>query len=129
MKIAIAATAAYAKVTGHAGRAKKWLVYETGSDGTFGIPARIEIPSDMVFHYFEFDRPHPLDGIEALITHSSGDGFRKKMKQRGIDVALTSETNPAKAITAYLAGTLPPPTPRPIGELVCKTIDRLTRKK
>lgn len=126
MKIAVSTTAAYVKVTGHAGRARKWLVFDTA---TGGEPQRIELPGEIVFHYFEFDRPHPLDGIEALITHSSGDGFRKKMKQRGIDVALTSETNPAKAVAAYQSNTLPPPKPRPIGELVCKTIDKLSRKR
>lgn len=127
MRIAIA-TANFARVTGHAGRARKWLVFDIGPDGAPGEPSRVELAADQVFHHVAPGTDHPLDGVDAVITHSAGDGFQRKMLLRGIAVGLTAETDPARAAAAYLAGTLPPPKPRPIGQLVCKAIDALTHK-
>lgn len=127
MKIAVAVTAGFAKTAGHAGRARKWLVFPVVDDGTLGQPERVDIPAAMVFHHFDGSHPHPLDGIGVLISLSAGDGFLAKMRKRGVTVALTSEPGPAAAAAAYLAQTLPPPKPRPVGALICKTIDKLTR--
>lgn len=128
MKVAVA-TSDFAKVAGHAGRARKWLVFDVDADGHVGEPSRVELEHDNVFHYAEDGRPHPLDGIDALIAQSAGDGFLKNMEKRGIKPVLTAETDPAKAVTDYLAATLSPPKPRPIGSLICKTIDLFSKHK
>ncbi|HTH16414.1 MAG TPA: NifB/NifX family molybdenum-iron cluster-binding protein [Magnetospirillum sp.] len=128
MKVAVASSD-FAKVAGHAGRARKWLVYEVGEDGSFTPPQRIELEAGNVFHYAEDGRPHPLDGIDALIANSAGDGFLKNMEKRGIRPILTAESNPDKAVRDLLAESLSPPKPRPIGALICKTIDLFGKHK
>jgi len=128
MRIAIASTD-WAKVSGHAGRARRWLVYTAGQDRRVTGPERVELPADMIFHNFEDDRPHPLDGIAALIAVSAGEGFMARMKRRGIDARLTAESDPERAAREYLDEALPPPKPRPIGALICKVFDLFSTHK
>lgn len=128
MRVAVASSD-YTKVSGHAGRARKWLLFDVGEGGQISEPSRVELESEMVFHYFEHDRPHPLDGITAIIAHSAGDGFLKHMEKRGITVALTAETDATKAVANYLGESLSPPKPRPIGALLCKTLDLFSKHK
>jgi predicted Fe-Mo cluster-binding NifX family protein len=129
MRIAVA-TSDFAKVAGHAGRARKWLIYTIGPDGTPAAPPeRLELAAGDVFHYAENGRPHALDGVNAVIAQSAGEGFLKNMEKRGIRPVLTAEDDPAKAVRDLLAESLSPPRPRPIGSLVCKTIDLLSRHK
>lgn len=128
MKVAVATTD-FAKVAGHAGRARKWLIFEITADGNVGEPARLELESDNVIHYAEDGRPHPLDAVDALIAQSAGDGFLKHMEKRGVQPVLTAETDPLKAVHDYLAQTLSPPKARPIGSLICKTIDLFSKHK
>lgn len=122
MKIAVATNAKFTKVAGHAGRARSWLVFDTE---TKGEARRIQLAAAEVIHHFDGSAPHPLDGIDALIALSAGEGFMKKMEARGVHAVQTAETDPGGAVDAYLAGTLSPPRPRPIGELLCKAIDRI----
>lgn len=126
MKIAVAVDSRFAKVTGHAGRARHWLVYdpEAGSAAT-----RIELEPSQVFHHYEGDGPHPLDGIGTVIAISAGDGFMKRMQARGVDARQTAETDPDKAVADYLAERLSDPKPRPIGSLICKTLDLFSKHK
>lgn len=127
MKIAVAVNNDFRKVAGHAGRARTWLVFEADETAIAADPGRIELAAEMVFHHFKDDAPHPLDGIDAIIAISAGDGFIKHMGKRGITVALTAETNPAKAAADYLAQCLAAPKPRPIGALICKTLDLFSK--
>lgn len=128
MRVAVASSD-FAKVSGHAGRARHWLVFETAEDGAMAPPRRVELEADMVFHHFADDRPHPLDGIQAVIAHSAGEGFLKHMEKRGVAAKLTAETDPAKAVADYLADTLSAPKARPIGKLLCATFDLFSKHK
>lgn len=129
MKIAVASSD-FRSVSGHAGRAKRWLVFPIDETGTIATPERIELPGEQVFHYVEENgQPHPLDGIQAVITLSAGEGFIKHMEKRGTIVALTAEKDAAKAVADYLAQTLSDPKPRPIGALICKTLDIFSKHK
>lgn len=123
MKIAVASSD-FHDVSGHAGRAKRWLVFTVDAPA----PERIELSADQVFHHVEDGQPHPLDGVDTVIALSAGDGFIKHMEKRGAAVVLTAEKDAAKAVADYLAQTLSDPKPRPIGSLICKTIDLLTSK-
>lgn len=130
MKVAVAVTTDHSRIAGHAGRARHWLVFDTGEAGEEpAAPARIALPAEMVFHHFTDDRPHPLDGIDALIAASAGEGFLAHMKKRGAEVALTAESDPAAAVAHFLSSRLAPPKPRPIGALVCKTLDLFSKHK
>ena len=129
MKIAVASSD-FQSVSGHAGRAKRWLVFTVDENGVVSAPERIELPGEQVIHYVEEnDQPHPLDGIDAMVTLSAGDGFVKHMEKRGTLVAMTAEKDAAKAVADYLAHTLSAPKPRPIGALICKTIDLFSKHK
>ncbi|OAN51351.1 hypothetical protein A6A04_16375 [Paramagnetospirillum marisnigri] len=127
MKIAVAVSNDYRKVTGHAGRTRKWLVFEVNDTEVAPNPTRVELEPDMVFHHFDDQGPHPLDGITAVITISAGEGFVKHMGKRGVEVAQTAETDPAKAAADYLAHCLSDPKPRPIGALICKALDLFSK--
>ena len=126
MRIAVACTADFTRVTGHAGRARRWLVFDTAP----GTPTeRIALASDEVFHHFEGDAVHPLQNVDVILAHSAGEGFLNKMKKKGVAAVLTGETDPAKAVAGYLANDLSPAKPRPIGALVCKAIDLFSKHK
>lgn len=129
MKIAVASSD-FQSVSGHAGRAKRWLTFETDDAGTISSPGRIELPGEQVFHYVEENGgPHPLDGIDVVITLSAGEGFIRHMEKRGATVALTAEKDAAKAVRDFLDQTLSDPKPRPIGALICKTLDLFSKHK
>lgn len=123
MKIAVAVDSRFSRISGHAGRARSWLVWDCADGAVSAQPARVVLEPQMVFHHHEDGQPHPLDGIDGLIAISAGAGFVAKMIRRGIDVRLTAETDPVKAVGDYLADRLSPPRPRPIGELLCKALD------
>jgi len=129
MKIAVAVTNDYRKVSGHAGRARHWQIFDAELPESVGQPSRIELEPTMVFHHWEEDAAHPLDGIEAIIAISAGEGFLKHMGKRDVEVALTAETDPAKAVADFLAHRLSAPKPRPIGALICKTLDLFSKHK
>jgi hypothetical protein len=59
---------------------------------------------------------HPLHFVDIAIAASAGEGVRQNLQQRKTELLTTSEENPAKAIVAYLAGTLPEGAPH---EEVC----------
>jgi len=129
MKIAVASSD-FKSVSGHAGRAKNWLIFTVDENAQVSLPERIELPGDQVIHYVEEKgQPHPLDGIDVVITLSAGDGFVKHMEKRGAKVAMTAEKDAAKAVHDFLAETLSDPKPRPIGSLICKTIDLFSKHK
>ncbi|HLO76808.1 MAG TPA: NifB/NifX family molybdenum-iron cluster-binding protein [Magnetospirillum sp.] len=128
MRIAVASSD-FTKVAGHAGRARKWLIFTVAEDGAVAAPERLELAADNVFHYAEDGRPHPLDGVDAVIAQSAGEGFLRNMEKRGIRPVLTAEDDPRKAVADLLAETLTPPKARPIGALICKTIDLFSKHK
>ncbi len=123
MRVAVAVDHSYAAVVGHAGKCRRWLVFivEAGEDPV--VAEQVELPKDLVWHHYKDDRPHPLGDVAAVIAHSAGESFKKRMEGRGIQAAMTSEDDPARAAAAFGAESLPPPKPRPIGDLVCKVRD------
>lgn len=128
MKVAVASSD-FTTVTGHAGRARNWLLYDVAGDGTIGKPTRIELPADGVFHYAEDGRPHLLDCADVLIAQFAGDTFLANMEKRGIKAIMTAESDPETAVRACLGDSLPPPKPRPLGALLCRVVDMVSHHK
>jgi predicted Fe-Mo cluster-binding NifX family protein len=95
-------------VTGHAGRTRKFMVWEVSPGAEPAEDGWIELPKELAFHEFHGDGPHPLDGVDVLIVGGAGPGFTRRLAARGIEVVQTSETDPAKAVRDYLHGTLAP---------------------
>lgn len=129
MKIAVG-TKDWTRVSGHAGQTRCWLVWDLAAP-TAGAelpePARVELTKDQVFHTFRDDGPHPLDGVDLVIAGSAGDGFVRHLRARGAEVLLTGESDPARALTAVLAGeTLPDPR-FDVTTTLCKLRDLFSR--
>lgn len=119
----------FATVTGHAGQARRWLLFEVGPGQWPRDPRRLELTKQQVFHHWTDQGCHPLDGIGAIITTSAGDSFLDRMRRRAVTVVLTGESDPAQAVAAWSVGLVVPPKPRPIGRLICKLHDLLSRHR
>ena len=129
MKIAIA-TKDFTDVSGHAGQARQWLLYdltEHRSSQLLPVPRRIDLNKDQVLHVFEDNEPHPLDGVDIVVAASAGDGFIRHMKKRRTEVLLTGESDPAVAITRILAGEALPDPRFDITTTLCKLRDLFSR--
>ena len=129
MKIAVP-TKDWVSVSGHAGQARCWLVYDLADQGAGGplpLPTRIELAKEQLFHHFRNDSSHPLDGVEIVLAGSAGDGFIRHMKKRGADVLLTGETVPALAVARIIAGENLPDQRFDITTGLCKLRDLFSR--
>lgn len=127
MKLAIA-TRGFEEVSGHAGKAREWLVYAVPGGGLAPDgPERVTLAADQIFHLATEDRPHPLDGVGLVIARSAGDGFVRHMARRGAEVVLTAERDPARVIAQIVDGqALAEPGLDP-ARLVCKLRDLFSR--
>ena len=128
MKVAVA-TKDWTAVSGHAGQTRCWLLYDLSDQAADRPPRpmRIELAKEQLFHHFEDDGPHPLDGVEIIIAGSAGDGFIRHMKKRGADVLLTGETDPTRALERVAAGETLPDQRFDITTSLCKLRDLFSR--
>lgn len=95
-------------ITGHAGKARRFFVYEQRDDGIHELE-RIDLPKEMAMHGYSED-DHPLFSLDVLVTGGCGGGFINRMASHNVQVIPTSETDPRKAVEVLLAGkALPPP--------------------
>ncbi len=104
MRIAVASQNRKA-VTGHAGKCRRFWVYEIEELAVKGRNL-LELPKEQSFHE-SHGGPHPLDGVSVLITGGMGSGLQSRLRRRGIEALVTTETDPDRAVAAHLAGTLP----------------------
>lgn len=122
MNIAVS-TQDFRTISGHAGQARRWLVFAAKEGNEPVVAEQLELPPKLVFHHFKGPGSHPLDAVSVLITRFAGEGFVIKMAKRGIEVRQTRETDARKAVTDYLAGHLAPPPSRRLMSLFCKVRD------
>jgi predicted Fe-Mo cluster-binding NifX family protein len=99
----------FRNITGHAGKTRRFLVYETRESNVSEIE-RLDLPKEMAMHEFRGVH-HPLDDLDALITGGCGEGFVRRMSTRGVRVVATSEKDPMKAVRDLVSGR---PLPRPL---------------
>lgn len=109
MKIAVTSQN-FRTVTGHAGKSRRFLIYDIGTPCSPREVERLDLPREMSFHEFHGDG-HPIDGVTAVLTGSAGDGFIARMGQRGIEVVVCGEEDPLQAVRDYIQGTIKPPLP------------------
>jgi len=107
MRIAVTSND-YQKVSGHAGRAARYLLFETNSLGEPIEFGRLELPREMTFHEFHSNGVHPLDFVRVIITGGAGAGFVGHMSLRGVQVVTTCEQDAFAAAKDFLAGHLQP---------------------
>jgi predicted Fe-Mo cluster-binding NifX family protein len=110
MKIAVTSQN-FRTVTGHAGRARRFILFDVAADGTVTESGRLDLPIEQSFHELHGDHAHPVDGVDVLISAEFGAGFAQRMARRGIVAVMTTETEPLAAVRDYLArqaaGTVP----------------------
>ena len=89
-------------VTNHAGRCRKFWVYETEYADVVGKHL-VELPGEQHFHDAF---PSSLRDINVLITGGLAGSLRYYLKQQGVQAVATQESDPDRAVTAWLNGTL-----------------------
>jgi hypothetical protein len=73
MKIAVASQNRK-QVTGHTGRCRRFWIYEVEA-GRIVSRTLLELPIDQSFHAISPQAPHPLDGVQVLISGGVGEGL------------------------------------------------------
>lgn len=92
-------------VTGHAGKCRKFWIYEVEGSAVTSKNL-LELPIEQSFHESSHAATHPLDDVNVLIAGGMGQGLQFRLKQKGIQALSTAETDPDRAVDAWLAGTL-----------------------
>jgi predicted Fe-Mo cluster-binding NifX family protein len=103
MRIAVSSQN-FREVTGHAGHARRFLVFSADGAESISLVDRLDLPKEMAIHGFDDRTAHPLYGMDVLITGGAGEGFKQRLAQRGVQVIATAETNPETAVRDFLAG-------------------------
>jgi predicted Fe-Mo cluster-binding NifX family protein len=92
-------------ITGHAGKCRKFWVYDVEGREVRG-KSLLELPIEQSFHESHGAGAHPLDDANVLISGGMGAGLQHRLRQRGMDALVTPETDPDRAVAAYLSGSL-----------------------
>ena len=92
-------------ITEHAGKCRKFWIYET-DDKTVVKKTMLELAKEQSFHESHGAGPHPLDGINVLISGGAGQGLIRRLNNMGIQGLVTAETEPDSAVAHFLNGTL-----------------------
>lgn len=101
MKIAVTSQNR-ATVTGHAGQCRKFWIYET----EYAEVVKKRLVELAVEQGFQDAPPPPLDDINVLISGGMASAMRYRLKQRCIQAVTTMESDPDRAVAAWLNGTL-----------------------
>ncbi len=96
-------------VTGHASKARSFLVYEATTRDNLRAIAPLELPMHLSMHAWDKQGEHPLLELDYLLTGPCGRGFIQHMKKLGVRVRITNETDPQLAVENLLARIIPPP--------------------
>ena len=94
-------------ITGHASKARSFLVYESVGGEPLQAVEPIELSMDMSIHAWDKRGDHPLLALDYLITGPCGKSFINEMKQYGVRVRTTDDTDPLAAVQQLLATTSP----------------------
>ncbi|AHM02589.1 Nitrogen fixation-related protein [Roseibacterium elongatum DSM 19469] len=92
-------------ITPHAGKTRRWLVFDCEEDSGAIVPAdRLDLPRGMAIHDWG-DRadPHPLFEMDAVIVASCGAGFLRRLGRHGVRVAVAATPDPEAEVANFLA--------------------------
>ncbi|MBZ4021372.1 hypothetical protein CKO11_02705 [Rhodobacter sp. TJ_12] len=103
MRIAVASQN-FRTITGHAGKTRRFLVYEAAPGQDIKEVERFDLPKDMSMHEFHGEGPHPLFTVKAVIAGSAGAGFQRRLASHGVLAVTTEETDPVTAVAALIDG-------------------------
>jgi len=102
MKIAITSQN-FRTITGHAGKARRFLIFQQGETGRPTEVDRLDLPKEMSIHEFQGDT-HPVFVADVLITGGCGLGFIHRMAAHDVQVLTTSESDPVRAADLVFSG-------------------------
>jgi predicted Fe-Mo cluster-binding NifX family protein len=102
MKIAVTSQN-FRTVTGHAGRARRFLIYDVQADAEPVEVERLDLPKELAMHDFRGGEPHPVDGVDVILSQGFGEGFAQRMAKRGIIAMTTAEADPVAAVKWFMA--------------------------
>lgn len=96
------------EITGHAGRCRNFWIYEIAEEAPQAVKDKqlLELPKEQSLHEHAGNGPHPLDGVDVLITGGMGGGMRQRLAGKGIRGITTPETDPDRAVADLLDGSL-----------------------
>lgn len=98
-------------ITGHAGKTRRFLIYEAQADGQVVEVERLDLPKAMSLHEYHGD-DHPVYALDVVITAGCGEGFVRRLQGHGVNVVATAESDPMKAaVIVVQGGSLPPALP------------------
>jgi len=100
------------EITAHAGKCRVFWIYHI-HERQIVEKTLLEVPRAQTFHESSATDPHPLDDIKVFITKDMGMGLIHRLEQKGIEAIITAETEPDKAVRAYLEGRLERLAPDP----------------
>jgi len=110
MKIAVTSQN-FKTITGHAGRARRFIIYEGEMNQEPQEVKRLDLPKELAFHDFhptDTQTKHPIDEVDIVITGGSGAGFINRMNARDLQVCFAEEgSTPLEAAQDFLNGKLP----------------------
>ncbi len=127
IRIAVAVSEDGTQVSGHAGKARHWLVFACEPGQPLPPGVRVTLTQAQLPHHFRDDGPHPLQGSHILVARSAGDGFIRHMANWGAQVLLTGESDPIAALERILAGEALPDTRFDVTTALCKLRDLFSR--
>ena len=93
----------FCTVTGHAGHARGFLIFQVRPDGEPVEVQRLSLAKEMVIHEFRGPGPHPIDGVEIVLSAGFGAGFAQHMATRGVTAVRTEKSDPLDAVKHFLA--------------------------
>ena len=100
MKFAVASQN-FRTVTGHAGKTRRFLIFEAETDSPPMEIERLDMPKEMALHNFHGD-DHPLYTMDVVIVGSCGEGFVQHLTRYGVTVVTTEANDPLQAVKDYL---------------------------
>lgn len=115
MKIAVSSDN-QTDITAHAGHCLQFWIYDIGASDDESKQL-LQLTKEQSFHATPVTDPHPLDGVQVLISGSMGSGLARRLESKGIKAIVTPETDPDAAVAAYLVGSLVTGTPEEHGNI------------
>lgn len=88
-------------VTEHAGRCRKFWVYEFRND-RLNSKTLLELTLDETLHSASLREKHPLDDVHVLITAGMSPFLYQRLQRSGIKGYVTEETDPDRAVELLL---------------------------
>ncbi|MEZ5946707.1 MAG: NifB/NifX family molybdenum-iron cluster-binding protein [Hyphomonas sp.] len=102
MKVAVTSQN-FRTVTAHAGKARRFLIYDVQPGEPPRETGRLDLPKDMSLHAYHGEAPHPIEAVDAVVTGGCGEGFHRRMQRMGLGLVVTEESDPVTAAGLALA--------------------------